>query len=196
MIISDKKNLKLTPSWPISRLTPVLQTINWQTVKKKKKSNTKCWTTKTSGCHFWGLSHTPRLLVISQQLEIKRVIGEWKQRGDRRLWFGMANSSGRHKSVAEGNSWFKGNALCETAEEFLIANIKLQTQKLWRVLYSVYLDRLTALVVMSVSVIKTSICCSKCVMEKPKQPFATAFAILMILQLILFSFYSFAVKLW
>lgn len=24
---------------------------------------------------FWGLSHNPQLLVISQQLEIKRVIG-------------------------------------------------------------------------------------------------------------------------
>lgn len=43
--------------------------------KKKKKSGTKCWTTKASGFHSWGLSHNPQLLVISQQLEIKCVIG-------------------------------------------------------------------------------------------------------------------------
>lgn len=47
-------------------------------------------------------------------------------------------------------------------QEFLIANIKLQAQKLWHVLYSMYLDKLAAvaLVVISVSVIKTCICCS------------------------------------
>lgn len=81
----------------------------------------------------------------------------------------MANSSGRHKSVTEGNAWFKGvdsvnYALGEAAQEFLIANIKLQTEKLWRVRYSMYLDRraAVALVPISVSVIKTSTCCSCC----------------------------------
>lgn len=81
----------------------------------------------------------------------------------------MANSPGRHKSVTEGNAWFKGvdsvnYALREAAQEFLIANIKLQTEKLWRVRYSMYLDRraAVALVPISVSVIKTSTCCSCC----------------------------------
>lgn len=42
--------------------------------------------------------------------------------------------------------------LWEAAQEFLIANIKLQTQNLWRVLYSMYLARLAAVTWFSINV--------------------------------------------
>lgn len=114
----------------------------------EKKNDPRCRTTKTD-CHFWDLSHKSHLLVISHQLDIKRVIRSENNVGIADCGLEWQIPSGRHKSVTEGSSWFKGVdsvncALCETAQALLIASIKLQTEKLLRAPCRAYLDRLAA----------------------------------------------------
>lgn len=88
------------------------------------------------------------------------MIGRENNVGISRLRFGIANSSRRHKSVTgeedeeekkasfQGVDFIKLRALGGSTEN-LIANIKLQTQKLWHVMYSMYLARLAAVTLVS-----------------------------------------------
>lgn len=119
---------------------PVLTSLTCLTDNKTKQKN--CWrgliqktrATKTSHCHFWAPSHNPQLLVISQQLEIKRVIRNENNVGiadcglERQIPLGDTSLS--KKGALDLKALIQSNcSLCETAQAFLITSIKLQAKK-------------------------------------------------------------------